>query len=332
MKNKSNAFKPLLELTESGFTHSTFLIFLFVFFTVFGIFKFVGNHVSADSPRIVSGISGQCMDLNTETEGPIVDVWKCNNTTAQVWSVSTNKITHGINDCLAVKDDSIEPNTKIILSKCSDTPGQVWLRDQDGFYNPNSNLCLSADSSSQLYLNTCNELNSDNEKWNLSAQSLPANICKGSKGGIVACNAVKEWTDWQSSSSNHNALLNEYTDGAPYEEWCADFVSYVYKESGYPFTNGETDGWNENNANNIENMGFTIHQADSGYIPKTGDVAYFNYDGGHVEIVIVGGKKPTFIYGNSATIDPSTGNGQMMANTITSDGSFGQVTYYLTPQ
>jgi len=78
-------------------------------------------------------------------------------------------------------------------------------------------------------------------------------------------------------------------------------------------------------------MGFTQHYANTGYIPKTGDVAYFNYNGGHVEIVVSGGSKPTFVYGNSATIDPTTGNGEMEANTETSDGSLGQLVYYLSP-
>ena len=124
--------------------------------------------------------------------------------------------------------------------------------------------------------------------------------------------------------------MTGYTDGAPYEEWCADFVSYIYKEAGYPFTGGETNGWDENNANKIQFMGFVKHDP-ANYTPKPGDVGYFNYNGGHVEIVISGGAHPTFIYGNSATIDPTTGNGQMESNTIVQDGSLGHLVYYLSP-
>jgi len=61
----------------------------------------------------------------------------------------------------------------------------------------------------------------------------------------VACYAAKEWAAWQAPGSNHNALLNVYADGNGYEEWCADFISYVYKEAGYPFSGGERDGWDE---------------------------------------------------------------------------------------
>ena len=147
---------------------------------------------------------------------------------------------------------------------------------------------------------------------------------------MIACNAVKEFTAWQSSGSNHESLLTTYTDGTPSEEWCADFISYVYKEAGYPFTNGSADGWDENSAGNVQYMGFTMHQAGNGYVPETGDVAYFDYPGGHVEIVVSGGTTPTYVYGDSAEIDPTTGNGQMKSNTIQSDNN-GQVMYYLTP-
>ena len=77
-------------------------------------------------------------------------------------------------------------------------------------------------------------------------------------------------------------------------------------------------------------MGFSYHNASS-YTPRPGDVAYFDYSGGHVEIVVSGGPTPTFVYGDSANIDSSTGNGEMEANTIISDGSMGQVLYYLSP-
>jgi cell wall-associated NlpC family hydrolase len=146
---------------------------------------------------------------------------------------------------------------------------------------------------------------------------------------VIACSAIKEWGLWVASNTNHEALLTNYTDGTPSEPWCADFVSYVYKEAGFPFTGGSADGWDQNDANAVQYMGFTMHPADGSYQPKPGDVAFFSYPGGHVEIVVSGGSKPTFVYGDSAQIDPTTNNGQMKANTITSDSS-GQLEYYLS--
>jgi hypothetical protein len=330
-----------LSASQKGFTHRTFLIVLAVLFIGFSFFKPAPTHASANSSRIKSGVAGYCMDdsSNSNAVNNEVDVWGCNNTEAQTWSVSKGNIIHNGSYCLTVKDNKSDINTSVVLDKCSNESGQVWLSDQAGFYNPNSNYCLSApDSQSRgkLFIGNCNKLNSPIEKWapeSLSGKStFSIYDCTGAdEGEKIACNAEKEWSTWQSGSMSHNDLLNVYTDNSPYEEWCADFVSYVYKESGYPFTQGEAAGWDESNANNIQNMGFTKHLASSGYIPKPGDVAYFNYENGHVEIVAFGGTNPTFIYGNSGTIDPTTGNGQMKANTITKDSGEGQLIYYLSP-
>lgn len=319
---------------QAGFSHNSLMVIVIFVIAIFGVYRLVANHVSADSPKITSGVSGQCLnDRNDGAGKTTVDSWGCNDTTAQVWVVNGTAITHESNDCLTVANNSTSSGATVILSSCDGGSGQVWLRDKGGYYNPNSTMCLSAsatDPSGSLFISSCSGLSSSQEIWSPSPDG-ETNICTGTQGQKVACSAEKEWISWQSGTISHEALLNTYTDGAPYEEWCADFVSYVYKEAGYPFTGGEANGWDENIASNIQNMGFSEHSAASGYVPKAGDVAYFNYSGGHVEIVISGGKTPTFIYGNSATIDPSTGNGEMMANTIMSDGNQGQVVYYLSP-
>jgi hypothetical protein len=306
-----------------------------------GVFKLVERHVSADSPKVTSGITGYCLNDRdgTTATNAVVDAWKCNGSMPQDWETNINTITHDGSYCLSVQSNDTNLFSKVVLNTCNGDPGQIWLRDQTGFQNPNSGLCLSASQAqpeNQLFIGNCNQLSSPQETW---IPSLPegnnnktSTTCTGTKGEKVACYAIKEWTTWQSGLPNHEALLNEYTDSAPEEQWCADFVSYVYKEAGYPFTQGDTNGWDENDANEIQYLGFTLHPASSGYIPRMGDVAYFDYAAGHVEIVVAGGKNPTFIYGDSATIDPTTGNGQMMANTITEKNGEGQLMYYLSPE
>ncbi len=295
-------------------------------------FRSVTSHAAGVSASIKSGITGYCLDdhSNAQTNNTAVDSWACNNSDAQDWTIGIGTIEHD-NSCLAIQDNGTAPGDPIVLHACDQAAGQIWLRDQKGFENPNSGLCLSLpnfQTGQQLIAASCSYDLQPYETWTTS-ESPP---CAGaSQGEKIACYAEKEWSQWQSGTPNHETLLNAYTDGAPYEEWCADFVSYIYKEAGYPFTGGETNGWDENIASNIQNMGFTRHSASSHYIPQPGDVAYFDYAGGHVEIVVSGGTTPTFVYGNSATIDPTTGNGQMEANTITSKGSEGQVVYYLSP-
>lgn len=285
-------------------------------------------HGSATKNSIRSGFTGACLDaFHSETaNGTPVDTAGCNGTAAQNWTTTAFAIYHqGTNTCV-----SADSKGSIILNTCSNNPGQVWLRDNQGYYNPNSGKCLSADKVGvQLQLGSCSNMTAAGVSW-MPDSAAKAPACRGNKSELLACQAATQWSNWVAQGSNHTALLTNYTDGTPSEPWCADFISYIYKQAGYPFTSGSADGWDQDNANAVQNMGFTMHQADGSYQPKPGDVAFFSYPGGHVEMVVSGGSKPTFIYGDSAEIDPTTGNGQMKANTITQDSS-GQLEYYLSP-
>lgn len=298
------------------------------------------GRASADSPQpqISSGVTGDyCIDDyhgNTKP-GSIVDSWQCNGTSSQKWSVSHNNIKLMSKYCLA------EITAKLVVNKCDGSKNEQWVRRGVGFKNLADNNCLSLPSgktSVQLVTTSCNS-SSLNQVWTpndwpgLPMSQISSPACnQRTLGQRVACYAKRQWLAWQTEPSLHNILINEYTDGNSYEEWCADFVSYIYREAGAPFVAGERgNGWDEYNANNIQYMGFTYHAVNSGYVPKPGDVAYFNYSGGHVEIVVSGGAHPTFIYGDSGAKDPYTHNGDMAENQLTSDGSSGQLMYYLSP-
>jgi hypothetical protein len=323
----------ILENDHRGIAHPglSLIVLSILIFAVIGGLHSKSNHVSGDILDIKSGISGQCLDDHDSSTKPDseVDDHSCNDTVAQAWSFSGVSIKNG-NLCLSVDSNSHTAGAAVLLDSCTSDPGQVWLSDNGKLYNPNSQLCLSEPDSSggkQVVVAGCN--NSPTEAWTTPDAALNCSSIS-LKGQRIACYAEKEWETWQTGTPSHESLLNTYTDGAAYEEWCADFVSYVYKQAGYPFTGGEADGWDESNANLVQNMGFTMHSATN-YTPQPGDVAFFNYTGGHVEIVISGGKHPSFIYGNSARVDPTTGNGEMESNSIIRDGSLGNLTYYLSP-
>jgi hypothetical protein len=324
---------------QNGSAHGLMFVvaILIIVFAGIGMLHSKSGSVSADSPEIKSGLNNQCLDdrHSNDKPGAEVDDYSCNNTDAQNWKFTNSAIINRNGLCLSVENDATTENSPVVLNTCDQSPGQVWLADNGGLYNPNSTLCLSEPSEGsgkQVVLGSCSNVKETNEQW--SSDDLDLNCGDNTvMGDKISCYAEKEWNTWESGNPSHESLLNSYTDGAPYEEWCADFVSYVYKEAGYQFNNGEAGQgyWDESNANLVQNENFTIHYASSGYIPKTGDVAYFNYTGGHVEIVVSGGKHPSFVYGNSATIDPTTGNGQMESNTITSKVGQGHLVYYLSP-
>jgi hypothetical protein len=329
-------FNSKLKLDNRGAISKSLgiILFLLCIFAVFGSLH--SGKSSAESNTadpvyaIKSGLNDECLDVHDSghTPGAVVDDYSCNSTNAQSWNVDIINIKNN-NMCLSVNNDSTSKGAAVLLENCTQAPGQVWLDDNGSLFNPNSQLCISEPSlKDPLIMGSCDA--NQNAQWSSPGLTLKCdNISE--EGPKVACYADKEWELWKTDSNSHEALLNTYTDGAPYEEWCADFVSYVYKEAGYPFTKGETNGWDQNIAGYVQYMGFNQHSL-SIYAPSSGDVGYFDYAGGHVEIVVSGGTHPTFIYGNSGKVDPTTGNGEMEANTIIKDGSLGNLTYYLSPQ
>lgn len=304
------------------------------------VFKVATFHISSAIPEIKSGIDGYCLDARGDSSAlnAVIDSWSCNGTDAQHWVATNSTLVHDKKSCLSVLGNGSSLGDKIVSSPCSGKSGQIWIAAADGYENPASAACLEIPSSQtdkQLLLGSCTHLTEPNAAWMPATYNKNSSVgaylgCRGVEAQRVACVAAQQWALWHSGSVSHSSLLNTYSEGNGYEEWCADFVSYVYKQAGYPFLYGERDNWDEYYAPNIQNQGFIYHSA-AGYIPRAGDVAFFDYNGGHVEIVAVGGAKPIFIYGDSGTIDKTTGNGDMAENSITNDGYSGQVIYYLSP-
>ncbi len=303
------------------------------------LFGFITASADAPQPEIRSAAGDYCLDDFHGAKQPAspVDAWNCNGTASQAWTLSGQQIKLASKYCLQAAKG------QVVLNLCTRSQYQNWQANGVGLMNSGNGQCLYLTHGQPyrpLTTKTCADLSSVNESWTptvwqgkpmIDISSPPCN--QSSIGQRVACNAERQWLAWETIPQLRPYLLSDYTDGNAYEEWCADFVSYVYKESGQPFTNGErgTNGWDEYNANNIRYMGFSYHAADSGYVPQPGDVAYFDYAGGHVEIVESGGRHPTFIYGDSGTLDPITHNGDMAENQILVDGQIGQVVYYLSP-
>ncbi len=85
-----------------------------------------------------------------------------------------------------------------------------------------------------------------------------------------------------------DARVLEYTDGHQ-ENWCADFVSWVYRQSGSQFTTGTSGGWRLPGVIGVRSYLQSKGQyfpADSGYTPSPGDIVIFLENGrSHTGIV-----------------------------------------------
>lgn len=105
--------------------------------------------------------------------------------------------------------------------------------------------------------------------------------------------------------------VNKYTDST-LEFWCADFVSWVYKQAGTPFTGGSSGGWRYPGVSGLrawfeKNGTYTLNS--SSVTPKPGDV-YITAGESHTGIVekVKGGRVYT-ISGNTSTKEISNGVG-----------------------
>lgn len=115
----------------------------------------------------------------------------------------------------------------------------------------------------------------------------------------LVCLAEAQLQLWQSQpgyNTNNfpyaNAGYLNYSQGE-YEEWCADFISWIYNQADYPFVadpNWQVAGVKEIISIAQQSGGnFSYHLAGSGYIPQPGDLAIHSFPKrpeGHINMFI----------------------------------------------
>ncbi|MBO2460310.1 ricin-type beta-trefoil lectin domain protein [Actinomadura violacea] len=121
----------------------------------------------------IKGANGNlCVDdpNNQQTAGDHVQIYTCNNTKAQQWSINTDgTITSAGGLCLAVSGAHTDNDTPVILWTCNNGPEQQWHLDSVGeIWNPNAKRCLddpggSTTLKTQLQIYDCNYR--DTQNW-----------------------------------------------------------------------------------------------------------------------------------------------------------------------
>ncbi|MDH6462304.1 glucose/arabinose dehydrogenase [Micromonospora sp. A200] len=121
----------------------------------------------------VVGLAGKCLDVrNAATaDGTQIQLYTCNGTGAQTWTVTPNSTIKALGKCLDVSGGGSADGTKIQLWTCNGSGAQNWSAQADGTVrNPQSGKCLdvsgnnSADST-PVHLWTCT--GAANQKWTL---------------------------------------------------------------------------------------------------------------------------------------------------------------------
>ncbi|WP_202233655.1 glycoside hydrolase family 3 C-terminal domain-containing protein [Actinacidiphila reveromycinica] len=93
----------------------------------------------------IVGYQGLCLDVASASsaDGTKVDVYTCNGTAAQQWTVGADHTVRALGKCLDVKSAGTADGTPVQLYTCNGTGAQVWEPQSDGTWlNPSSGKCL----------------------------------------------------------------------------------------------------------------------------------------------------------------------------------------------
>jgi chitinase len=120
----------------------------------------------------ITGYQGLCLDdrsASTANLNPI-QVFTCNGTNAQSWTVNSNGTLTVLGDCLDVAGAGTANGTLVDLYPCNGTGAQSWTHESNGeLVNTNSGKCLDdtgfGGSGTQVQIWACAD--SSNQQWNI---------------------------------------------------------------------------------------------------------------------------------------------------------------------
>lgn len=119
----------------------------------------------------ITGIGGKCVDVaaaNT-ANGTAVQLYDCNGTGAQQWTIGTDGTVRALGKCMDVTAAGTADGTQIQLYDCNGTAAQQWVYSSaHDIVNPAANKCLDATGQSsangtRLQIWECS--GNPNQKW-----------------------------------------------------------------------------------------------------------------------------------------------------------------------
>ncbi|WP_425442622.1 PQQ-dependent sugar dehydrogenase [Streptomyces indicus] len=122
---------------------------------------------------LVKGVNSKCLDVRgaATADGTQVQIYTCNTSAAQQWTVAVDQTLRALGKCLDVSGGASADGTKIQLWTCNGSGAQKWAPQADGTVrNPQSAKCLDASGgtwsdSTVVHLWTCHT--GPNQKWTL---------------------------------------------------------------------------------------------------------------------------------------------------------------------
>jgi chitinase len=123
----------------------------------------------------ITGVAGKCVDINaaSSANGTAVQLYDCNGSGAQNWTVGTDGTIRGLGKCLDVAAAGTANGALVQIYDCNGTGAQVWQAQSNGtLRNPVSGRCLDASNNSsangtRLQIWDC--FAGANQRWTLPA-------------------------------------------------------------------------------------------------------------------------------------------------------------------
>ncbi len=121
----------------------------------------------------ITGYGGKCVDVagGSSDNGTAVQLYDCNGTTAQSWTVSSDNTLRALGKCLDLTSGGTANGTQAQLYDCNGSGAQQWIAQSNGeLVNPQSGRCLdatgpSSDNGTRLQIWDCT--GAANQLWQL---------------------------------------------------------------------------------------------------------------------------------------------------------------------
>jgi hypothetical protein len=124
---------------------------------------------------VTSAASNKCLDISNSgtADGTKIQIWTCNGSGAQQWTIAGDGTLRALGKCLDVKGSGTVNGTVVQLYTCNGTGAQVWSAGSNGsLVNPQSGRCLDVSGAgtadgTQINIWDCN--GAANQRWTLPA-------------------------------------------------------------------------------------------------------------------------------------------------------------------
>ncbi len=121
----------------------------------------------------ITGLAGKCVDVAgaNPANGTPVQLYDCNGTPAQQWTIAADGTLRALGKCLDVTGGATADGTPVQLYDCNGSPAQRWaLPAARDIVNPQADKCLDVTgnnpaNATRLQIWTCG--GAPNQKWNL---------------------------------------------------------------------------------------------------------------------------------------------------------------------